>query len=73
MAMKKKKGLPSAYAEATKDQRFAGTFEVFVPVEGRVKPQRVPLQFDSKPAAESWIFSPEGEARITEILRGAQK
>jgi hypothetical protein len=67
MAMKKKKGLPPAYAEATKDERFAGTFEVFVPVEGRVKPQRVPQQFASKAAAESWIFSPEGEARISEI------
>ncbi len=67
MAMKKKKGLPPAYAEATKDQRFAGTFEVFVAVEGRVKPQRVPLQFDSKSAAEIWIFSPEGEAKIAEI------
>ncbi|MFZ5617268.1 MAG: hypothetical protein ACOZAA_08110 [Pseudomonadota bacterium] len=73
MAMKKKKGLPSAYAEATKDQRFAGTFEVFVPVEGRVKPRRVPLQFESKHAAESWIHSPEGETRIAEILREDQR
>ncbi len=71
MAMKKKKGLPAAYAEATKDQRFAGTFEVFIPVEGRVKPQRVPQQFASKAAAESWIFSPDGEAKIAEIRAGA--
>jgi antibiotic biosynthesis monooxygenase (ABM) superfamily enzyme len=67
MAMKKKKGLPPAYAEATKDQRFAGTFEIFVPVEGRVRPQRVPMQFDSQAAAETWLHSPEGEAVIAEI------
>ena len=67
MAMKKKKGPPPAYAEATKDQRFAGTFEVFVPVEGRVRPHRVAQQFDSKAAAESWIFSPDGEAKIAAI------
>ena len=73
MAMKKKKGLPPAYAEATKDMRFAGTFEVFVPVPERVKAQRVALQFDSQAAAESWIHSPEGEDKIAEILREAVK
>jgi hypothetical protein len=73
MGMKKKKGLPPAYAEATKDQRFAGTFEVFVPVPERVKPQRVALQFDSQAAAESWIHSPEGEDKIAEILSEAVK
>ncbi len=67
MAMKKKKGLPPAYAEATKDARFAGTFEVLVPVEGRVRPQRVPMQFASVAAAETWLYSPEGEATIAEI------
>ena len=69
--MRKKKGLPPAYAEATKDQRFAGTFEVFVPVPERVRAQRVALQFDSQAAAESWIHSPEGEDKIAEILREA--
>ncbi len=73
MAMKKRKGLPPAYAEATKDMRFAGTFEVFVPVPERVKAQRVALQFDSQAAAESWIHSPEGEDKIAEILREAVK
>ena len=73
MAMKKKKGPPPAYAEATKDARFAGTFEVFVPVEGRVRPHRVPMQFASKHAAESWIFGPEGEAQIADIRREAAK
>jgi hypothetical protein len=71
MAMKKKKGLPSAFAEATKDARFAGTFEVFVPVEGRVRPHRIAQQFGSKHAAESWIHSPDGETQIAEIRRGA--
>jgi hypothetical protein len=71
--MKKKKGLPPAYAEATKDTRFAGTFEVFVPVPDRVRAQRVALQFDSQAAAESWIHSPEGEDKIAEILREAAK
>lgn len=72
MAMKKKKGPPPAFAEPTKDARFAGTFEVFVPVEGRVRPHRVPMQFDSKHAAESWIYGPEGEEKIAEIRREAK-
>lgn len=67
MAMKKKKGLPPAYVEATKDQRFAGTLEIFVPVEGRVRPQRVLMQFGSQAAAETWLYSPEGQAAIAEI------
>lgn len=71
--MKKKKGLNPPYAEATKDMRFAGTFEVFVPVPDRVKPQRVALQFDSQGAAESWIHSPEGEDAIALILKEGVK
>ena len=63
----------SAYAEATKDMRYEGTFEVFVPVPDRVKPQRVPLQFDSLASAQSWIHSPEGEDTISQILRDAAK
>ena len=36
MAMKKKKKeKPQPFAAETKDQRYAGTFEVLVPVEGR--------------------------------------
>ncbi|MFN0025407.1 MAG: hypothetical protein ACKVS5_16065 [Parvularculaceae bacterium] len=73
MAMKKKKGPPPAYVEATKDQRFAGTFEVLVPAPNRVRPQRVPMQFTSAAAAETWLYSPEGEAAIAEILREAAK
>ena len=68
MAMKKKKdALPPPYAEPTKDTRFAGTFEVLVPVMGRVRPHRVPLQFETKESAESWIHSPDGEDAIREI------
>ena len=66
---KKRKGLPGPYAALTKDVRFEGTYEVFVPVEGRSKPHRVPLQFDSQGAAESWIHSPEGEDAIAEIMK----
>jgi antibiotic biosynthesis monooxygenase (ABM) superfamily enzyme len=65
---KKKDELPRPYAAATKDMRFAGTFEVLVPVPGRVKPHRVALQFESQEKAESWIHSPEGKDAIAEIL-----
>ena len=70
MAKKKKESLPPPYAELTKDARYAGTFEVFVPVEGRVRPRRVPLQFESKEKAESWIHSPDGEDMIRDIRAG---
>ena len=66
---KKKKELPSPYAALTRDQRFEGTYEVLVPVEGRVRPHRVPLQFPSLEKAESWIHSPEGKDMIEEIMR----
>jgi antibiotic biosynthesis monooxygenase (ABM) superfamily enzyme len=68
--MKKKKELPGPYAAPTKDTRFAGTFEVLVPVTGRVKPQRVPLQFESLERAESWIHSPDGKEMIDAFLAG---
>jgi len=60
--------LPAPYAAETKDVRFAGTFEVFVPVEGRNKPQKVPLQFPTMSAAEGWMHSAEGKDMIAEIL-----
>lgn len=69
MAMKKKKGLPPPFAQATKDARFEGTFEVMVPVEGRVRPHRVALQFETQAAAESWIHSPDGEDAIRLIMK----
>jgi antibiotic biosynthesis monooxygenase (ABM) superfamily enzyme len=66
--MKKKKTLPGPYAAPTKDARFAGTYEVLVPAPERVKPHRVPLQFDSLEAAEAWIHSPDGKEAIAELL-----
>jgi hypothetical protein len=71
--MKKKRALPSAYAELTKDVRIAGTYEVFVPVPDRARPHRVAMQFDTKDKADAWIHSPEGEDTIAEILGGAGK
>jgi hypothetical protein len=73
-AMKKKdKGLPPPFAEATKDMRFAGTFEVHVPVPDRVRPHRVGIQFETLAKAESWIHSPEGKDAIEEILGSYKK
>ena len=60
-------------AAETKDARFAGTFEVLVPVPARNKPHRVPLQFPTQQAAEGWMHSPEGKDTIAEILADAQK
>jgi antibiotic biosynthesis monooxygenase (ABM) superfamily enzyme len=68
--MKKKKELPGPFAAPTKDTRFAGTFEVLVPAPGRVKPHRVPLQFESLERAESWIHSPDGKEMIEGLLSG---
>ena len=69
MAMKKKKDtLPPPYVELTKDARYEGTFEVLVPAPDRVRPHRVPQQFDSKESAESWLYSPEGVETIKAML-----
>jgi hypothetical protein len=67
--------LPPPYAAQTKDARFAGTFEVLVPVPARNKPYKVPRQFPTLSAAEGWIHSPEGKDAIAEILEeaGAKK
>ena len=67
--MKKKPSLPPPYAAPTKDARFAGPYEVLVPVPDRVKPHRVPLQFATLESADSWIHSPEGKEAIAELLR----
>ena len=66
---KKNKKLPQPFAQLTKDARFEGTYEVFVPVPERSKPHRVPLQFETLAAAEAWIHSPDGEDAIEEILK----
>jgi hypothetical protein len=68
---KKAKGLPAPFAAPSKDARFEGTFEVFVPVADRNRPHKVALQFDTLAAAESWIHSPDGEDAIALILREA--
>ena len=69
----KKPQLPPPYAAETKDVRFAGTFEVLVPVPERNKPQKVPLQFASLKEAEAWMHSAEGKDTIAEILSEARE
>jgi hypothetical protein len=68
--MKKNKSttLPAPFAALTKDARFAGTYEVLVPVEGRVRPHRVPRQFATLESAQSWIHSAEGKDTIGQII-----
>jgi len=66
--MKRNKFKPQAYAAPTKDTRYEGTFEVLVPVPGRVKPHRAAQQFPTQKAAEDWIHSPEGIETIEEIF-----
>jgi hypothetical protein len=73
MKDKRKNQVPAPFAAETKDSRFAGTFEVLVPIPARNKPARVPLQFPSLSAAENWIHSPEGKETIAEIMAEAQK
>ena len=69
----KNKKLPPAYVAETKDARFAGTFEVLVPVPGRNKPHRAASQFPTQQAAEGWMHSDEGKDSIAEILEDAEK
>lgn len=73
MKDKRKTRLQPPHAAETKDVRFAGTFEVLVPIEGRNKPAKVPLQFPTLSAAEGWMYSAEGKDMIAEILEEAQK
>ena len=64
----KKYAKPQAYAAPSKDHRFAGTFEVLVPVPDRVKPHRIAGQFPSLQAAEGWIHSDEGKDAIADLF-----
>jgi hypothetical protein len=73
MKDKRKNQLAPPYAAETKDVRFAGTFEVLVPVPERNKPQRVPMQFPTLSAAENWMHTPDGKEMIAEILEDAGK
>jgi hypothetical protein len=67
--MKKKKyEKPQPFAAETKDSRFAGTFEVLIPVEGRNKPLRAPKQFPTQQAAEAWLHSPDGKDAIAHLV-----
>jgi len=71
--VKKNKKLPPAYVAETKDTRFAGTFEVLVPVPNRNKPHRAAGNFASQHAAEGWLHSEEGKEMVADILRDAEK
>jgi hypothetical protein len=73
MKDKRKNKVQPPFAAETRDVRFAGTFEVLVPVPERNKPQKVPLQFPTLSAAENWIHSPDGKDMIADILKDAQK
>jgi hypothetical protein len=65
---KKKHSLPPPYACETKDSRFAGTFEVLIPVEGRNKPLKAPKQFATQQAAEAWLHSSDGKDAIARLI-----
>ena len=72
--MKKKKyEKPQPYAAETRDQRFAGTFEVLIPVDGRNKPLRAPRQFESLQEAQAWMHSPDGKDVIVELIEDEEK
>ena len=73
MKEKRKNQVPAPFAAETKDVRFAGTFEVLVPVPARNKPAKVPLQFPTLSAAENWMHTPDGKDMIAEILEDAGK
>ena len=70
---KKKQELPQPFAAETKDVRFAGTFEVLIPIEGRNKPLRAPKQFETLQAAEAWLHSPDGKDMIGEMIEDEEK
>lgn len=67
--MKKKKELPKPFIAPTKDARHAGTFEVFVPVEGRERPHRVAIKFETEGEAERWLHSQEGAEEIARLSK----
>ena len=69
----KKYQKPQAYAVPTKDQRYASTFEVLVPVPDRVKPHRLAGQFPTQQAAEGWIHSDEGQDAIADLFEKTKR
>jgi hypothetical protein len=44
-----------------------------VPAPDRVKPHRVPLQFDTLESAQAWIHGPDGKEMIDELLGRGRK
>lgn len=64
----RRKSVPTPYAALTKDTRFAGTYEVLVPVEGRVRPFRIEQRFETLEGAEAWIHSPQGKEAIADLI-----
>ena len=68
MKKNKKPQLAPPFAAETKDVRFAGTFEVLVPVPDRIKPHRIGGQFPTMQAAEGWLHSDEGQDAIAEVF-----
>lgn len=64
---------PQAFAAETKDARFAGTFEVLLPIPDRVKPLKLASQFGSQHDAETWIHSDEGQSAIEDALSASGK
>ena len=70
---KKKNSVPPPFASETKDARFAGTFEVLIPVEGRNRPLRAPPQVATQPAAEAWLHSPDGKDTIASLVEDEVK
>jgi len=63
---------PQAFAAESKDHRFAGTFEVLLPVPDRVKPLKLASQFASARDAETWIHSDEGQTAIEDALAASK-
>jgi len=64
----KKYQKPQAYVAPTKDNRFAGTFEVLVPLPDRIKPHKLAGQFPTQQAAVGWLHSDEGQDAITDLF-----
>jgi hypothetical protein len=64
---------PQAFASETKDHRFAGSFEVLLPIPDRVKPLKLASQFKTQHEAETWIHSDEGQTAIEDALSASAK
>jgi hypothetical protein len=45
-----------------------GTFQVVVPIPDQPLPHKLPYEFISEAAAETWIASAEGEKIIAQVI-----